>query len=97
MSQATISTELGNSTTDRLASIAHETVDRITPKVNRAEHEVRDAATKVVDRAKVLQEQTLESAQDNVRKVRSYAASNPLVTAAVAFAAGVLLSAVVRR
>ena len=97
MSQATISTELGNSTTDRLASMAHDTVDRITPKANRAEHEVRDAATKVVDRAKGLQEQALESAEDNVRKVRSYAASNPLVTAAVAFAAGVLLCAFVRR
>jgi ElaB/YqjD/DUF883 family membrane-anchored ribosome-binding protein len=97
MSQATISTELGNSTTDRLASMAHETVDRMTTKANRAEHEVRDAATKVADRAKVLQEQALESAEDNLRKVRSYAASNPLVTAAVAFAAGVLLSAVVRR
>jgi hypothetical protein len=44
MSQG-ISPELGGSTTDRLASVAHETIDRVTPKANRAEQEVRSAAT----------------------------------------------------
>jgi hypothetical protein len=97
MSQTIISPEFGSSTTDRLASMAHETIDRVTPKVNRAEHEVRGAATKAADEAKLMQEQGLEAARENLRKLRSYAETNPLVTAGIAFAAGALLCAWVRR
>ena len=97
MSQATISPEFGSSTTDRLASMAHETIDRVTPKANRAEHEVRGAATKAADSAKLLQEHAVEAAEDNLRKLRSYAGSNPLIAAGIAFAAGALLSALIRR
>jgi len=97
MTQATISPELGSSTTDRLASMAHETIDRVTPKANRAEQQVRAAATRAgADTAKLMQEQ-VEAAQDNLRKARSYAESNPLITAGIAFAAGVLLSTLIRR
>jgi ElaB/YqjD/DUF883 family membrane-anchored ribosome-binding protein len=96
MSKATISTEPGSPTTDRLASMAHETIDRVTPKANRAENEVRGAATRAVDTAKLMREH-VGAAQDNLRKARSYAESNPLITAGIAFAAGVLLSALIRR
>jgi len=96
MTQATISPELGNSTTDRLASMAHETIDRVTPKANRAENQVRGAATRAADTAKLMQEH-VEAAQDNLRKARSYAESNPLITAGIAFAAGALLTALIRR
>ena len=97
MSQATIPSDLANSTTDRLASVVHETIDRVTPRANRAEHEVRIAAMKAADSAKLLQEHAAAAAQDNLRKLRSYAESNPLVTAGIAFAAGALLSALIRR
>jgi ElaB/YqjD/DUF883 family membrane-anchored ribosome-binding protein len=96
MSHACISPELGSSTTDRLASMAHETIDRVTPTASRAENEVRGAATRAADSAKLMQEYAVAAAEENLRKVRSYAESNPLVTAGIAFAAGVLLSAVVR-
>ena len=97
MSQTTSSSELGLSTTDRLASMAHETIDRATPKANRAEHEVRGAAARAVDGAKVLQEQAVHAAEETGSKLRSYIGSNPLATAGIAFAAGVLVSALVRR
>jgi ElaB/YqjD/DUF883 family membrane-anchored ribosome-binding protein len=96
MSQVTTSPELANSTMDRLASMAHETIDRVTPKANRAEHEVRVAAMKASDSAKVLQQHAATAVEDNLRKVRSYAGTNPLITAGIAFAAGALLSALVR-
>ena len=44
-----------------------------------------------------MQEHAVAAAEENLRKVRSYAESNPLITAGIAFAAGVLLSALVRR
>jgi ElaB/YqjD/DUF883 family membrane-anchored ribosome-binding protein len=97
MSQATISPELGVSTTDRLASKGHETIDGVTPKASRAEHEIRSAATKVAESAKVMRGHAAEAAEENLRKVRSYAENNPLIAVGVAFVAGVLLTALVRR
>jgi ElaB/YqjD/DUF883 family membrane-anchored ribosome-binding protein len=97
MSQTTLSTDLGASTSDRLASMAHETIDRVTPKANRAEHEVRGAAAKTTESVKQLQEQALEAAEEGLSKARSYIANNPLTTAGIAFAAGVLLSTLIRR
>ncbi len=100
MSHTIISPESAGSTTDRLASLAQETLDRVTPKANRAEHEVRSAAARAAERAKHMQEraaEAVEAAQDNVRTLRSYAGSNPLITAGIAFAAGALVSALVRR
>jgi ElaB/YqjD/DUF883 family membrane-anchored ribosome-binding protein len=97
MSQPTLSPESVNSTMDRLASIAHETIDRVTPAANHAEHDARGAATRAADRAKVLQDQAAAAVEDRVRKTRAYAQSNPLVTAGIAFAVGALLSTLIRR
>ena len=97
MSQTPTSGDFGSSTTDRLASMAHETIDRVTPKASRAENEVRGAATRAADSAKLMQEHAVAAAEENLRKVRSYAESNPLITAGIAFAAGALLGALVRR
>ena len=97
MSQTPIAGDFGSSTTDRLASMAHETIDRVIPKASRAENEVRGAATRAADSAKLMQEHAVAAAEENLRKVRSYAESNPLITAGIAFAAGALLGALVRR
>lgn len=92
MSQAKSPVDSGT-TADRLASMAHETIDSITPKANRAEDEVRGAATRVADSAKHLHDTT----ENMLRTARSYAASNSLAVAAVAFAVGVLLTVWSRR
>jgi ElaB/YqjD/DUF883 family membrane-anchored ribosome-binding protein len=97
MTQSPISSDFGNSTSDRLASMAHETIDRVTPKVNRVEHEVRGAAARAGDGAKLLQERAVEAAEENLRTVRSFIDTNPLTTAGIAFAAGVLLMSLIRR
>ncbi len=97
MSPTQNSGDLSVSTTDRIASMAHDTLDRVTPKANRAEHEVRDAAVKTTEGVKHLHEQAVEAAEEGLRQARSYIASNPLTTAGIAFAAGVLLSALIRR
>jgi ElaB/YqjD/DUF883 family membrane-anchored ribosome-binding protein len=97
MSQIPVSSDLGASATDRVASMARDTVDRVTPKANRAEHDVRDAATKTTEGIKQLQEQAVEAAEEGLRQTRSYIASNPLITVGIAFAAGVLLSTLIRR
>ena len=99
MTQTPVSSDFGNSTStsDRLASMAHETIDRVTPKANRAEHEVRGAATRAADSAKLLQEQAVQAAEENLLRVRSFIETNPLTTAGIAFAAGILLMSLIRR
>ena len=97
MTQAPISSDFGDSTSDRLASMAHETIDRVRPKANRVEHEVRGAAAIATGGARALQDSAIQASEENVRKVRSLIESNPLATAGIAFAAGALLSAWVRR
>jgi ElaB/YqjD/DUF883 family membrane-anchored ribosome-binding protein len=97
MTQTPISTGSGNSASDRLASMAHETIDRVAPRANRAESEVRGAAARAAEGAKLMQGQAVEAAQENVRKLRSYIESNPLASAGIALAVGVLLGALVRR
>jgi hypothetical protein len=97
MSQTPGSNDFDSSTSDRLASMAHETINRATPKVNRAEREMRVAAAKAADSAKLLQERATQVTEKNLRRLRSFIGSNPLATAATAFAAGALLSAFIRR
>jgi ElaB/YqjD/DUF883 family membrane-anchored ribosome-binding protein len=97
MAQTLVSNDVSSSTSDRLASMAHEAIDRATPRVSRAEQEVRGAATKAADSAKLLQEHAMQAAEENLRSVRSFIGSNPLAAAGIAFAAGALLSALVRR
>ncbi len=97
MSQGSITTDSGVSSTDRLASMAHDTIDRVTPRISRAEQEVRSAAAKTADGAKNLQAQAVQATEEGLANARSYIEKNPLTTAAIAFAAGALLSTLVRR
>ena len=97
MAQTPVSNDFGSSTSDRLASMAHDTINRATPTVSRAEQDVRGAAAKVADSAKLLQEHTMQLTEENLSRVRSFIGSNPLATAGIAFAAGALLSALIRR
>ncbi len=97
MSQEPITNDLGVSATGRLASMAHDTIDRVTPKIGRAEQDVRSAAAKTADGAKTLQAQAVEATEQGLASARSYIENNPLTTAVIAFAAGALLSSLVRR
>jgi ElaB/YqjD/DUF883 family membrane-anchored ribosome-binding protein len=79
--------------TDRFAAKAHETVDSIAERAQRAEREVRGAA----EQARDFQEQATERAEQTVRRAGSYVENNPLAFVGIAFAAGVLLSTLLRR
>lgn len=97
MTQTPNSSDFGGSSTDRLASMAHETIDRVVPKASQAEQELRAAAARAADATKRLQGSAVEATEEHLRRARSYIASNPLMIAGVAFAAGVLLSALYPR
>ncbi len=65
----------------------------ISSEIQSSRDQLRAAAAET---AEFVQEHA-EAVQDNLRKVRSYAESNPLITAGIAFAVGALLSTLVRR
>jgi ElaB/YqjD/DUF883 family membrane-anchored ribosome-binding protein len=89
--------EPGNPTTDRIAGMAHDGIDQVARTANHAEHSIRDVAAKTSEAAKHTQEQAAATANESLRKLRLYVEENPLTTAGIAFAAGVLLSSLVRR
>ena len=86
-----------NPTTDRLAVMAHETIDRVAVSANTAEHGVRGAAARTAETAKHARDQAVAAAGENLGNARSYIGRNPLTAAGIAFAAGALLSALIRR
>ncbi len=89
--------ESSGSTTDHLASMAHESIERVTPKANRAEAEVRDTVAKTAEGVKHMEEQALDAARDGLHKSQDFIKKNPLMSAGIAFAAGALLSMLIRR
>jgi ElaB/YqjD/DUF883 family membrane-anchored ribosome-binding protein len=99
MSQIPTPTTPGNggSAADDLASMAHESIDRMTPKVKRAENAIRDTAARTAEGARQLEEQALDTARDGLHKAQASIEQNPLLSAGIAFAAGALLSLLIRR
>lgn len=89
--------ERKDSTTERFAAKAHETVDTIAERAQRAEREVRGAAARTAEQAREFQEHATERAEQTIRRAGSYVENNPLAFAGIAFAAGVLLSTLLRR
>src|SRR5688572_4600121 len=86
-----------DTTTERFAAKAHDTVDEIAERAQRAEREVRGAAERTVERARELHGQYSDTAEESLRRATSYVESHPLAVAGMAFVAGVLLSAMFRR
>jgi ElaB/YqjD/DUF883 family membrane-anchored ribosome-binding protein len=82
---------------DRLAARAHQTIDKAAGAASGAEGQIRRAAARAAVRARALEGQAKDSADRNMRKLRTYIEHNPLTSAGLAFAAGVLLSKLLRR
>jgi ElaB/YqjD/DUF883 family membrane-anchored ribosome-binding protein len=99
MSQILTPTAPGNSSpvSDRLASMAHESIDRVMPKANRIEAELHDAAARTTEDVRHLEEQALDTARNGLIDAQAYIEKNPLMSAGIAFAAGALLSLLIRR
>jgi ElaB/YqjD/DUF883 family membrane-anchored ribosome-binding protein len=83
--------------TDRIAAKAHETVDTIAERAQRAEREVRGAAERTAEQARQLRDEYADTAEQGLRRAASYVESNPLAFVGIAFVAGVLLATMMRR
>ena len=85
------------STTERFAAKAHDTIDDLSERAQRAEREVRGAAERTVERAQELHDEYADTAEQSLRRAAAYAESHPLAVVGMAFVAGVLFSSIIRR
>jgi ElaB/YqjD/DUF883 family membrane-anchored ribosome-binding protein len=99
MSQIPTPAAPGNSgtTTDHLASLAPEAIDRVTPTASRIETELNGAAASTAEEVRHLEEQALDKARNGLQNAQAYIEKNPLMSAGIAFAAGAILSMLIRR
>jgi ElaB/YqjD/DUF883 family membrane-anchored ribosome-binding protein len=91
------STDHANPTTDRLAATQQETIDRIADEANDVRRRMRGVAASAAVTARRAQDRVVEAVRQNLPKARSYIERNPLTTVGIAFAAGAVLSRLIRR
>lgn len=86
-----------SATTQRAAERAHQTIDRAAELASGAEQSLRAGAARAGETLREGEERALETLDDSVQRVKSYVEKNPLAAAGIAFAAGLLVSALLRR
>jgi ElaB/YqjD/DUF883 family membrane-anchored ribosome-binding protein len=76
---------------------AHNTVDKIADQASNAERNLRSAAENSTHNITETQQQLKEKFDTSVNKAKQLSKDHPLATVGIAFAAGVLISALLRR
>lgn len=79
------------------AKKVHEAVDRVADTARDAEQNIRARAADLSGRVRESEEQALKALEGNLRKARSYVEANPLLSAGIAFATGVIVSSLLSR
>ena len=83
--------------TDKATSAAHDAVDALSSKAAVAENGVRKGASSSAETLNEKQLAAREKLEECTSKTRQLASENPLATAGLAFAAGMLVTALFRR
>lgn len=84
-------------TTEQAAKAAHDTIDKVATKAADAEEYVRTHAEQSKESISQRKEQLEQSLQDSMERTKSFARENPLLCAGLAFAAGMIFTALLRR
>jgi ElaB/YqjD/DUF883 family membrane-anchored ribosome-binding protein len=90
-------TKRDDTTTQRLAEKAHQTVDRAAEVATEAEATLRSSAARAAETFRAGEERAAETLDEGLTKVRTYVEKNPLASAGIAFAAGIVVSMLMRR
>ena len=80
---------------DKLQSSLHESVNSLAEKAAAAEASVRDTSSATAD--KLAARKRLAKQKWQQSSVRNYATENPLAAAGIAFAAGVLVTSLLKK
>lgn len=79
--------------TERTVAAAHRSIDALAKHAYRSEQSLREAAASSADKYNQQQEQLRSQVNSTVEKSRSYMREHPLAAAGMAFAAGMILTA----
>jgi len=91
------SSALNSPATAKATEVTHHAVDAVAEKAAVAEDTLRKTAASSQETLALKQEEIKLQLQSSYSKTRELAAQNPLATAGIAFAAGVVLTALLRR
>ena len=83
--------------TDKATSAAHQAVDALSSKAATAEQGIRHGAASSAETLSEKQKIAREKLTEYSGKTRQLASENPLATAGIAFAAGMLVTALLNR
>ncbi len=83
--------------TEKATSAAHVAVDALSTKAATAESSVRKGASSSAEALSEKQLIAREKLSECTAKTRAFASENPLATAGIAFAAGMLITSLFRR
>lgn len=91
------SSALNSPATEKACEATHNAVDAMAVKAAAAEDALRKTASSSQETLAHKQEEIKLQLQNSLSKTRELVAQNPLATAGIAFAAGVALTALLRR
>lgn len=89
--------DVNSPATVKAAEATHQAVDTVAEKAAAAEDALRKTAASSEEALAQKQAEIKQQLQSTYSKTREFAAQNPLATAGIAFAAGVVLTALLRR
>jgi len=84
-------------TTSRAAQAAHEVIDDTAAKAEPVELQLREKAANAGEKVEATHEKAREQLDQSLAKAESFVKEKPLASAGIAFAAGLLVSALLRR
>lgn len=84
-------------TTKRVADAAHNAIDDTATKARSVEKQIRDRASQAGEKVEATQEAATRKVETAVAKAEAFATEQPIAAAGIAFAAGILASALLRR
>jgi ElaB/YqjD/DUF883 family membrane-anchored ribosome-binding protein len=89
--------EKSDSTTQRVADAAHNAIDETAVKAETLERKMREGAAKAVESVENSQEAAGEQLNHAIAQAEAFAKKRPVAAAGIAFAAGILVAAALRR
>jgi ElaB/YqjD/DUF883 family membrane-anchored ribosome-binding protein len=84
-------------TTRWVASAAHEAIDGIAEKAQPVEQHMRDQASKTSEQLEATRAVYTQQIQQSMHKFESFVKEQPIAASGIAFAAGILAAAILRR
>jgi ElaB/YqjD/DUF883 family membrane-anchored ribosome-binding protein len=86
-----------STTTSRAAKAAHNVIDETAAKAEPVELQIREKAAVAGEKAEATQEKAREQLDHSLAKAERIVKEKPLASAGIAFAAGIVVSALLRR